>query len=61
MAAPPLVVLDGLEEEAVGLADDAAKGSDGGECVGEQLFGDRDDAVLGGERSETLEPVLHRL
>jgi hypothetical protein len=53
-AAPPLAVLDRLEEEALSVADELGERGDGCLQIGEQLGPHRYDGVLGGERVELL-------
>src|SRR5690606_8689794 len=52
VAAPPLAVLHGLEQErGAGAAEPVVDGEGGGE-VGEDLAADRHDLVVGGESAE---------
>ena len=53
-AAPPLAVLDGLEQEARAVADELGVGGDRRLEIGEQLGPHRHDGVVAGQRPELV-------
>ena len=53
-AAPPLAVLDGLEEEARAVADELGVGGDRRLEIGEELGPHRHDRVVTGQRPELV-------